>query len=75
MRSSAQQRYQAWRDLWAFSTRLALAGLRRQGHSPSQAWDIWRRRWARASQEHQQSNRRIVRWLDARTRHLTPRAG
>lgn len=68
MRIRIEQRYQAWRELLDLSAQLALAGLRAQGLSPRRAQAVWRQRWIRASREHQQANRRLVRELARRDR-------
>ncbi len=57
-------RYEAWRELLDFSARLALSGMRIQGFSSWKAWRTWCQRWAKASQEHQQANRRIAQYLN-----------
>lgn len=68
----AIQRYQAWLDLRDFSMRLGLAGLKTQGFSESEAWKIWCKRWAKASQEHQRTNEKVVKLLAKRDKPLKP---
>jgi hypothetical protein len=68
----AAQRYEAFRDLLDFSEELALAGMKSQGFSDDQGWKAWCRRWAKASLEHQKTNRKVVRLLAARDKVLHP---
>ena len=68
----AAQRYQAFRELLDFSEELALAGMRSQGLSDTQGWKAWCRRWAKASLEHQKTNRKVVKLLAARDKVLQP---
>lgn len=59
----ASARYKAWKELLDFSTRFALAGMKAQGMTERQAWETFRRRWMKASREHQKVNLRIARRL------------
>lgn len=72
MKFRATHHYEAWKALVDFSARLALAGLKAQGFSRRQAQAVWRQRWARAAQDHQQANRRLVRQLAIRDRVAQP---
>ncbi len=68
----ANQRYRQWQGLLDLSTQLALAGLKAQRIPVTQAWKIWCKRWARASQEHQKSNLWLAERLHAREKILKP---
>ncbi|MBI4313401.1 MAG: hypothetical protein HY594_01150 [Candidatus Omnitrophica bacterium] len=66
MRSSANQKYQAWLELIDFSVELARAGLRSQGLTKAQVEKRLRERWLRGSRDHERGLIRMLRRLGAR---------